>query len=71
MIHDDGVNIQRGARRFAPHLVRAVTEHGGAHDAAPRVHTVLVAAEGVDLSVVAHHPDGLGALPTATSGKCL
>mmetsp|Transcript_21078 Transcript_21078/g.39507 ORF Transcript_21078/g.39507 Transcript_21078/m.39507 type:complete len:1048 (-) Transcript_21078:533-3676(-) len=44
-------------------LGSVVAEVRAAHNSTAGVHPVLVAAEGVDLSVVAHHADGLGALP--------
>mmetsp|Transcript_4684 Transcript_4684/g.11210 ORF Transcript_4684/g.11210 Transcript_4684/m.11210 type:complete len:211 (+) Transcript_4684:3661-4293(+) len=44
-------------------LMSLVSKVLGLHDATATVHPVLVATEGVDLTIVTHRTDGLGTLP--------
>lgn len=40
-----------------------VPEVIGGHESTAAEHPILISAKGVDLAVVAHHADGLGAFP--------
>jgi hypothetical protein len=65
----EGVVEARRVARAVSHdridLLEVVAEQRGGHGAFASVHPVLVAANGVDLAVVRHHPEGVGEIPGA------
>ena len=49
-------------------LMSLITKVLGLHNSTATVHPVLVSTKGIDLTVVAHHADGLSTLPR---GECI